>query len=133
MTLQLRRLDYDLDKTESFLGSNINEMATSALLDEFAVIVEEIDYKLHTHTVDSIGKGKYYNIAPFFSGSESIINLREHKSDSSEQVGSIQEKPAEEIDAAFDLSSLAVKTGISDLSTEHDHYLYGTPKQEIND
>lgn len=30
-------------------------------------------------------------------------------------------------DSAFDLSSLAVKTGIPDLATEHDHYLYGTP------
>jgi hypothetical protein len=38
-----------------------------------------------------------------------------------------------ESDAAFDLASLAVKTGISDLATEHDHYLYGTPKRELND
>ncbi|MDI6811869.1 MAG: DUF104 domain-containing protein, partial [archaeon] len=30
-----------------------------------------------------------------------------------------------EKDPAFDLSSLAVKTNISDLATEHDHYLYG--------
>lgn len=30
---------------------------------------------------------------------------------------------------AFDLSSLAVKTTISDLATEHDHYLYGTSKR----
>ena len=26
-------------------------------------------------------------------------------------------------------ASLAVKTGIPDLATEHDHYLYGTPKR----
>ena len=43
-------------------------------------------------------------------------------------------KIAENIDAidndpAFNLSSLAVKTGISDLATEHDHYLYGIPKK----
>lgn len=38
-----------------------------------------------------------------------------------------------ESDAAFDLASLAVKTGIADLATEHDHYLYGTPKRESND
>lgn len=33
-----------------------------------------------------------------------------------------------EHDPAFNLSSLAVETGISDLATEHDHYLYGVPK-----
>lgn len=38
-----------------------------------------------------------------------------------------------ESDAAFDLASLAVKTGIPDLAAEHDHYLYGTPKRELND
>jgi hypothetical protein len=37
-----------------------------------------------------------------------------------------------ETDAAYDISSLAVKTGISDLATEHDHYLYGTPKKVID-
>jgi hypothetical protein len=36
-------------------------------------------------------------------------------------------------DTAFDLASLAVETGIADLATEHDHYLYGTPKRESND
>ncbi len=34
-----------------------------------------------------------------------------------------------EKDAAFDLSSLAVKTNISDLAMEHDHYLYGIPRR----
>lgn len=34
-----------------------------------------------------------------------------------------------EKDPAFDLSSLAVKTNISDLATEHDHYLYGISKR----
>jgi Protein of unknown function DUF104. len=33
-----------------------------------------------------------------------------------------------EKDPAFDLSSLAVKTSISDLATKHDHYLYGIPR-----
>jgi hypothetical protein len=32
-------------------------------------------------------------------------------------------------DPAYDLSALAVKTGISDLALEHDHYLYGLPKR----
>ncbi len=40
-----------------------------------------------------------------------------------------QEATDVEKDPAFDLSSLAVKTNISDLSTEHDHYLYGMPKR----
>jgi hypothetical protein len=34
-----------------------------------------------------------------------------------------------ENDPAFDLSSLAVETKILDLATEHDHYLYGTPRR----
>ena len=34
-----------------------------------------------------------------------------------------------EKDPAFDLSSLSVKTNISDLATEHDHYLYGIPRR----
>lgn len=38
-----------------------------------------------------------------------------------------------ENDPAFNLSSLAVKTGISDLAAEHDHYLYGTPKRNAED
>lgn len=32
-------------------------------------------------------------------------------------------------DSAFNLSALAVKTGISDLASEHDHYLYGNLKR----
>lgn len=34
-------------------------------------------------------------------------------------------------DPAYDISEMAVKTGISDLASEHDHYLYGTPKRRI--
>ncbi len=37
-----------------------------------------------------------------------------------------------ELDPVFNLSSLARKTGISDLATEHDHYLYGTSKRNKN-
>ncbi|MDZ7375062.1 MAG: DUF104 domain-containing protein [candidate division KSB1 bacterium] len=37
-----------------------------------------------------------------------------------------------EKDSAFDLASLAVKTGITDLATNHDHYLYGMPKKDLN-
>jgi len=37
-----------------------------------------------------------------------------------------------EFDSAFDLGSLAVKTGITDLASEHDHYLAGTPKRNSN-
>jgi hypothetical protein len=35
-----------------------------------------------------------------------------------------------ETDPAFDLASLAVNTGIPDLASNHDHYLYGTPKKD---
>jgi len=45
---------------------------------------------------------------------------------------SIENNKNVESDAAFDLASLAVKTGIADLATEHDYYLYGTPKRESN-
>lgn len=43
-------------------------------------------------------------------------------------VTSPVEDPDVENDPAFDISSLAVDTGISDLAIEHDHYLYGKPK-----
>ena len=33
---------------------------------------------------------------------------------------------------AFDLSSLGVRTGIPDLATQHDHYLYGRPKRFLS-
>ncbi len=35
----------------------------------------------------------------------------------------------DEIDPAADFSDIAVKTGISDLAINIDHYLYGLPKQ----
>jgi hypothetical protein len=38
-----------------------------------------------------------------------------------------------EDDPAYDLSSLAVKTGIADLASEHDHYLYGVSKREASE
>ena len=44
-------------------------------------------------------------------------------------VESKQEVTDVEKDPAFNLSSLAVKTNISDLSTEHDHHLYGMPRR----
>jgi tetratricopeptide (TPR) repeat protein len=37
-------------------------------------------------------------------------------------------EPAEK-DPSFDLASLAVETGVTDLAVEHNHYLYGTPKR----
>ena len=44
-------------------------------------------------------------------------------------VESKQEITDVEKDPAFNLSSLAVKTNISDLSTEHDHHLYGMQRR----
>ena len=35
----------------------------------------------------------------------------------------------EESDSAYNLSDLAEETGITDLATNIDHYLYGLPKQ----
>ena len=32
-------------------------------------------------------------------------------------------------DPAFNISALSVETGVTDLASEHDHYLYGTPKR----
>jgi len=45
-------------------------------------------------------------------------------------VKSLPEDPDVENDPAFDISSLAVTTDIQDLSTEHDHYLYGLQKRK---
>lgn len=47
-------------------------------------------------------------------------------------IESIKEIDMAQNDPAFNLSSLAIKTGISDLATEHDHYLYGIPKRGRN-
>lgn len=33
------------------------------------------------------------------------------------------------VDPVYRLSDLAVDTGITDMSAEHDHYIYGTPKR----
>lgn len=33
---------------------------------------------------------------------------------------------------ALDFDTIAVKTGISDLAENHDHYLYGLPKRETS-
>jgi hypothetical protein len=38
-----------------------------------------------------------------------------------------------ENDPAFDISSLAVATGISDLAAEHDHYLYGKSEMRMDE
>lgn len=42
------------------------------------------------------------------------------------------DKAAVEDDPAFNLSFLSVKTGINDLASEHDFYLYGQPKIGAN-
>ena len=49
-----------------------------------------------------------------------------------EPVGKIEGQNDLESDPAFNLSSLAVKTGIPDLATEHDHYLYGILKRGVD-
>jgi hypothetical protein len=44
----------------------------------------------------------------------------EIKNDSEKQI---------EADPFFDISSMAVNTGVNDPALEHDHYLYGIPKR----
>jgi predicted DNA-binding antitoxin AbrB/MazE fold protein len=48
-------------------------------------------------------------------------------------VNPVPDYPDVEEDPAFDIAALAVPTGISDLATEHDHYLYGRPKQRVHE
>jgi len=36
-------------------------------------------------------------------------------------------------DSAYNISEIAVKTGVHDLASEHDHYLYGKPKRGVED
>ena len=45
----------------------------------------------------------------------------------------VKEVDTVEDDPSYDISSLAVETGISNLAEEHDHYLYGTPKRGTDD
>ena len=40
-----------------------------------------------------------------------------------------QAKKAKGMNALADADKFAVETGISDLSSQHDHYLYGVPKR----
>lgn len=37
--------------------------------------------------------------------------------------------PAGEVDPFFLIGNEAIETGITDMSVEHDHYAYGTPKR----
>ncbi|MFA5160175.1 MAG: antitoxin family protein [Candidatus Omnitrophota bacterium] len=48
-------------------------------------------------------------------------------------VKSFPEDPDVDQDPAFDIASLAVDTNIPDLSAEHDHYLYGSPKRGVHE
>lgn len=40
-----------------------------------------------------------------------------------------EKEKSKDINAISDLDEFAIETGISDLSYQHDHYLYGTPKK----
>lgn len=71
------------------------------------------------------------NVVALFDGKalhpKEILNLQHNQYYilSIEPIGQ-----AVEADSAFDISALAVKTGISDLATAHDFYLYGKPKRK---
>ncbi len=41
--------------------------------------------------------------------------------------------PVSAKDPAFEILDLAIDTGIPDLAINIDHYLYGLPKQEVNE
>ena len=44
----------------------------------------------------------------------------------------VQVEPLESVsDPAYGLAEEAVSTGIPDLASQHDHFLYGTPKREV--
>lgn len=43
-------------------------------------------------------------------------------------IGAARERKPDEEDSVFRMSELAVDTGIVDLATNVDHYLYGHPK-----
>jgi hypothetical protein len=40
-----------------------------------------------------------------------------------------REKKAKGANALLDIDKITIDTGISDLSVQHDHYLYGVPKK----
>ncbi len=42
----------------------------------------------------------------------------------------VRVEPLDGRDPADDLAAEAVPTGIPDLASQHDHYIYGTPKRE---
>ena len=47
-----------------------------------------------------------------------------------EILAPVKSKPKKkQLATLADLDSMAVETGISDLATQHDHYLYGMPKR----
>ncbi len=40
-----------------------------------------------------------------------------------------EKKTAEKSNALLDIDKITIDTGIADLSSQHDHYLYGVPKK----
>ena len=46
-----------------------------------------------------------------------------------EEIFMPEKVKSKDINAISDMDKFAIETGISDLSYQHDHYLYGTPKK----
>jgi len=46
-----------------------------------------------------------------------------------EEIFMPEKVKSKDMNALSDMDQFAVETGISDLSYQHDHYLYGTPKK----
>ena len=80
-----------------------------------------------TRTVRAIFDGKVFH-------PEGVVDLKINKRYrlKIESIKAKNEIDDVELDPAYNISSLAVDTGIPDLASNHDHYLYGLPKKEDN-
>jgi len=49
--------------------------------------------------------------------------------DISKEILATKKKTTKKANALLDVDKITIDTGITDLSSQHDHYLYGVPKQ----
>ena len=72
----------------------------------------------------------YYDGKVFKPDEDINLEKNKHYILSVKEIENIKDEQDTGIDPAFNISSLSVKTGIKDLASEHDYYLYGVPKRE---